>query len=440
MMAIGIFIGLCTVEVALFARFAKKKGFDRRESSFTRIILLAVFLILCVAGIIDWGMKWYALTLLLGIKALIGIGSLRRERAPNDYVKSKAVRRLLGSIALVVLVMIPPLVFPGYTQLKPTGSHSVGTTVFTWTDASRQDSFTTEEDRRKVTVQFWYPLAQGGENSEVLEGPFPLVVFSHGAFGFRMSNHSTFMELASNGYIVASIDHTHQAFMTKEADGTTILGDRGFINTAMQVENGTIKGEELYHIQEEWMALRSADMTFVLDQIRQQVASPTSKDLFHQIDSERIGVLGHSMGGATAAWIGRQDDAIDAVIVLDGTLMGEIIGFENGKEVLSNVPYPKPILNLFNEKHYQDGKAMGLEYANMLMHANASQSFQLVVEGSGHLNFTDLPLLSPFLAGLLGTGTVNPFYCMETTNAAVLQFMDYYLKGKGSSIPTFRML
>ncbi|NLE15647.1 MAG: hypothetical protein GX626_07230 [Spirochaetales bacterium] len=426
--------------MALFARFAKKKSFNALTRAVARITLFALFLIFCTLGFIDWGLKWYALSLLLGIKAILGIISLLRKKAPIDKKKNKTVPRLLGNIALIGMVMIPPLVFPGYKQPQPTGRHSVGTTVFTWTDASREDSFTEKEDRRRVTVQFWYPLAEAEENSEVPERPFPLIVFSHGAFGYRMSNHSTFLELASNGYVVASIDHTHQAFLTKEADGTTILGDREFINTAMQVENGRIEGEQLYRIQEAWMDLRSADMAFVLDQIRKHVASPTSQEPFDHMDIERIGVLGHSMGGATAAWIGREDDAIDAVIVLDGTLMGEIIGFEDGRELLTDVPYPKPILNLFNEKHFQDAQASGLEYANMLMHAKASQSFQMVILGSGHLNFTDLPLLSPFFAGLLGTGTVDPFYCMETTNAAVLAFMDYYLKGKGDPIPIFRML
>lgn len=89
--------------------------------------------------------------------------------------------------------------------------------VYTWTDENREDGFTPEADYRNITVQFWYPAVTPGESAPVLEGPFPLVAFSHGAFGYRMSNHSTFMESAGNGYIVASIDHTHQAFRTKES-------------------------------------------------------------------------------------------------------------------------------------------------------------------------------------------------------------------------------
>ena len=440
MIAIGIFIGLSVVEAVLYIRNSKKRGTGRRESSIVWIVIYAVFLALTFTGIIGWGFQWYGLGLLLAVKALFGVVFLLRHKAPAAYGKGKAIRRLIGSVMLFGFVTMPLLVFPQYEPLEPTGNHAIGTAVFTWTDIARDDGFTPEADHRKVSVQLWYPAVEAGENASVLEGPFPLVIFSHGAFGYRMSNHSTFMELASNGYIVASIDHTHQAFMTREADGTMVLGDMGFINTAMQVENGDIVGEDLYRLQEEWMALRSADMAFVLDQIRRQAASPTSAGVFHQLDIERIGVLGHSMGGATAAWLGRADDAIDAVIVLDGTLMGEIVGFENGKEVLSEVPYPKPILDVFNEAHYRDGAELGTEYANMRMHANASESFQLVIEGAGHLNFTDLPIVSPFLAGMLGTGTVDARYCMTATNSAVLEFLDYYVKDNGRPIPEFRML
>ena len=203
------------------------------------------------------------------------------------------------------------------------------------------------------------------------------------------------------------------------------------------------------------MALRSADLVFVLDQIRQYVASSSSTStststapppehsfmsIFQQIDIEKIGVLGHSMGGATAAWLGREDLAVDAVVVLDGTMMGEVTGFESDKYMFTKVPYPKPILNIFNERHYHDGKQLGLDYANMRIHANAPLSFQAVVQGAGHLNFTDLPLISPILGRMLGTGSVDARYCIQETNRAVLEFLDYYVKDKGSAIPVFRTL
>lgn len=434
MLALGIFLGLCCLEVVMY----KKRECWGRNTLRLRIVLFLLFVLLAGIRFIPWGFSWYLLGGLLAVRALISLLGLLKKSAPKARSKGKTAGNLVISIVLIGLSVIPLLLLPPPVPLQQTSSNAVGTMVYTWTDENREDVFTPEADYRNITVQFWYPAVTPGESAPVLEGPFPLVVFSHGAFGYRMSNHSTFMELAGNGYIVASIDHTHQAFMTKEADGRVVLGDTGFIQTAMHVENGEITGEALYQLQKDWMALRSCDMAFVLEQIRKRAALPTSNELFHQLDIECIGVLGHSMGGATAAWIGREDDAIDAVIVLDGTLMGEIVGFEQGKEVLTDVPYPKPILDVFNESHYADATAIGLDYANMRMQGNAFEAYQLVVEGSGHLNFTDLPLVSPLLASLLGTGSVDPRACMEITNTAVREFLDYHLKGEGIEIPPFR--
>jgi predicted dienelactone hydrolase len=53
-----------------------------------------------------------------------------------------------------------------------------------------------------------------------------------------------------------------------------------------------------------------------------------------------------------------------------------------------------------------------------------------VIRGSGHLNFTDLPLFSPALARMLGTGQADSRYCIETMNQIVLEFFNHTLKGR----------
>ena len=55
---------------------------------------------------------------------------------------------------------------------------------------------------------------------------------------------------------------------------------------------------------------------------------------------------------------------------------------------------------------------------------------EVIFNGAGHLNFTDLPLISPILARLLGVGEVNARECIENVNHVVLNWFDCYLKGK----------
>jgi dienelactone hydrolase len=308
------------------------------------------------------------------------------------------------------------------------------------TDTSREEYFTEEKDNRKVTIQYWYPSDKSGQTAA--EGKFPLVIFSHGAFGYRMSNYSTYQELASHGYIVCSIDHTYQAFMTKQEDGKTIIANLDFINSAMGAQMGAIEPEKVYEMEQEWMKLRTGDMAFVLDYIRKTAASANADAVYKSMDLQHIGLFGHSLGGATAAKIGRDDKDVDAVVVVDGTMMGEITGFQNGKEIATTVPYPKPIMNIYSDYHYDDALAAKDEYPNMVATRNALDAYQVVIKGSGHMNFTDLAIISPFLSKKLETGdkpiTVDPKYCIETTNADILQFFDHYLKDSKVEIPRER--
>ena len=181
-------------------------------------------------------------------------------------------------------------------------------------------------------------------------------------------------------------------------------------------------------------------MNFVLDSIWQKSSSGNVSGVFSRIDMDAIGLFGHSMGGATAAALGRERDEIDAVIVLDGTMMGETLSYPaSGREFLAT-PYPKPILNLFNEAHGSQAAVLGDTYPNTYMHTLSEQSYQVVVADSGHLNFTDLPLVSPLLAGLLGTGSVDAAECMQTTNALTLEFFDTFVKHRPSEIARVRYL
>ncbi|MDF2671847.1 MAG: platelet-activating factor acetylhydrolase, plasma/intracellular isoform [Clostridiales bacterium] len=433
---------LILVEIVFMVLSLLKKSNFKKEKHITSIILFLTFLLLVISPIINWGFQWFMLGLVLGIQALLGILFFVRKRSSSEPRK---IRLIFGSISKVLLIgitVLPVLIFPQYNDIKPTGEYPVGTKSYTLTDESREEYFTEEKDSRKITIQYWYPVDQSGRKESILRGKFPLVVFSHGSFGYRMSNYSTYQELASHGYIVCSIDHTYHAFMTKQEDGKTIIANMEFMNNAMKAENGEISDEETYKLTQEWLKLRIEDMTFVLDYIKKMTTSSNADAVYQSIDLEHIGLFGHSIGGATAAQIGREDEDVDAVIVVDGTMLGEIIGFENGQDIVTDIPYPKPIMNFYNESHYNVAIESQAVYANMVASRNALNSYQVVIKGSDHLSFTDLPIISPFLSKMLDTGAVDTSvdarYCIETTNEDILQFFDHYLKSSKVEIPKER--
>jgi len=97
------------------------------------------------------------------------------------------------------------------------------------------------------------------------DGPFPLVVVSHGYPGSRMFLTYLTENLASKGYVVAAIDHTDSVF------GQV----RGFTSTLLN---------------------RSADQLFTIEALEERSRRPG--DFLHGVlDASRAAIAGYSMGG-----------------------------------------------------------------------------------------------------------------------------------------------
>lgn len=106
---------------------------------------------------------------------------------------------------------------------------------------------------------------------ELADGPFPLVLFSHGFEGIRFQSFFHVAHLASHGFIVASPDH----------HGNTIPdGLAGVVDESTAVN-------------------RAFDMKFLMDRLLDS-GSASGMEYASSIDAERIGMSGHSYGGYEA--------------------------------------------------------------------------------------------------------------------------------------------
>ena len=143
---------------------------------------------------------------------------------------------------------------------------------------------------RPLTVEVWYPAEAGatgdttlkaflrdGSTEVALEGKairdaaheagdkdYPLVLISHGYPGNRFLLSHLAENLASKGYVVASIDHTDSTYRTQAAFGSTLVN-------------------------------RSLDQLFVLEQMAQLAASGGEFEGLY--DASNTGLIGYSMGG-----------------------------------------------------------------------------------------------------------------------------------------------
>ena len=143
---------------------------------------------------------------------------------------------------------------------------------------------------RPLPIQVWYPAAVDAEGSQVVEAymrdgetlinihgqgivdaeplesdeTFPLVIVSHGYPGNRFLMSPIAENLASKGYVVASIDHTDSTYSTIKPIQSSVVN-------------------------------RSNDQLFVLD----RVAAMAEEDGFLSglVDGDNAAILGYSMGG-----------------------------------------------------------------------------------------------------------------------------------------------
>jgi len=223
--------------------------------------------------------------------------------------KKRSVLHLVVPAFVVVWVFSSPVQAdnridaqrPDAPELAAYGDHEIGTRPLQLVnpdqlDVLALDAQTDQPDplptyNRELTVQMWYPSFPGATGSNALRaflrdpttevslygqatlwaapivntGPFPLVIISHGYPGNRFLMSHLAENIASKGYIVASIDHTDSTYRTQAAFGSTLRN-------------------------------RSLDQLFVLNEMAKR-NNDQGSFLHGLIDTNNTAIVGYSMGG-----------------------------------------------------------------------------------------------------------------------------------------------
>lgn len=346
---------------------------------------------------------------------------------------------------------------------ESTGPQPVGSTELHLVDSDRRDPWAADR-ARELMVSIWYParrakgyspqpympagvarsvdesgsfnLAEPGQvdwagirTEAAAVGPVdhregrPVVLYSPGLKVSRTLGTSTAVELASRGYVVVTMDHTYEAPAVEFPRGRVEL------QKPMSGIEGLKKAVDT----------RVRDTRFVLDQLAvlHRGRNPDAegrrlpKGLGKALDLERVGMYGHSGGGATAAETMRVDRRIDAGINMDGTLQ-------------------------FNDSEFLPVARRGLDRPFMLMgkanqtHLNKSswRSFwdrstgwkrDLSLEQGSHFSYTDAQSFVPALDERLDVpaqlreqyiGTVDPERSTAAQRAFITAFFDQHLRDR----------
>ncbi|WP_462411555.1 alpha/beta hydrolase family protein [Neobacillus sp. Marseille-QA0830] len=431
-MGIILLIVAGIIEIGLAVYAITTKSNQKRLRNWVRIgafIIFAVFV-----TIIKWSLRWVLPAAVLFILGIIAVISLLRNKEEKKYRPVGNIFKAVAMWVLIAITLMPAVIFPQHMAVAATGDYDVMTKSYTLTDDSRKETFVDSGENRKVNIEFWYP--------KKADGKVPLIVFSHGAFGIKASNTSTLENLASNGYVVVSIDHPYHSLYTRDADGKMTLADQGFMQEVDDVNNDVYDEEKSFELEQKWLKLRTDDINFVIDSIKQKADDQASDVVYRLIDTNEIGLIGHSLGGAAAAELGRDRDDIAAVINLDADLLGETLAVKDDKPVINKEVYPVPLLSIYTDtmKNLMDNvKEPDIVLPQQYISDTASDAYEVYIKGTNHLSLTDLPIVSPFLANMINGSTdksntehpADQYKVLETMNGLVLDFFNSYVKGDG---------
>ncbi|MBT2289084.1 dienelactone hydrolase family protein [Paenibacillus albidus] len=433
-MEILILVATLVFELAIAVYSIVTKQSRNKIKSWTRIAMFIGFMMLILGKVIVWEYTWglfAGLLFILAFKEMVAL--LRKHTHTPRYKAFSTVWKFLLLALTVVVTLVPALLFPQYRLPQVTGPYAVATATYTYVDKNRIEEFTDQEDNRFVNVEFWYP--------DQADGTYPLLVFSHGAFGIKASNTSTFTELASHGYVVVSIDHPYHSFYTVSEDGKVVTFNPEYMQ---EVNNANKEGGyslgEFFELTQKWMKLRTDDMDFVMDTILEQ-AGQKKDSVYERIDTQKIGVFGHSMGGAASVALSRERDDIDAVVNIDAPFFSELVYDKVTNELTAkSEAFTITLLNVYSDDVWiqLDSSSSYLPYiANRISNKNFKGAYNVHFKGAKHLSLTDLPLFSPLLANLLqgGKADIDKYYAIETQNELILRFFDYALKNQGQFAP-----
>ena len=275
---------------------------------------------------------------------------------------------------------------------------------------------------------------------------FPVLVFSHGYTGIPSAYTSLLEDLASHGYVVLSIVHPYEATAATLADGRVVslldqtgapvAGVRDVFaewgpedETTAAVTKSENADEKLRLLRGYLAGLTNThaaltrwvdDTKLVLDRIATLPPQSTGGRLAGRLDMTRLGVLGHSMGGVTAAQFCVDDRRCRAGLNLDGIPQyGTMI----------DKPTGRPFLMVYSARPGRLGAS------DEIYRRGARPYYRVEVRDTRHLDFSDMAFWGGPLRERPGPlGSIAPARVDEITRAIVREFFDQELLGRRSPL------
>ena len=243
----------------------------------------------------------------------------------------------------------------------------------------------------------------------------PIVIISPGQGASRQLYSGMAQSVASNGYLVISIDHPYDALVVEYPEGTLIYG----LNITTDAQNDL---DLATHVQ---------DVDFLLDQLdtRDSVQNviPGASCGFNV---SHVAMFGHSFGGATTAEAMLSDSRIAGGLNMAGTFYGSVVQL--------GLDRPFMLFDIPSSTRLKYGN-----FAETWSHLRGWK-LELSLTNAAHSTFMDILLLtrllgwSPFNSTSTGLGsvlgTLDGVRAFDVITTYVTAFVDFVQKGVESNL------
>ena len=360
------------------------------------------------------------------------------------------------------------------TLPAPTGPFAVGRTTYAWSDAAQADPLAPQPGTtRELLAWIWYPAAPPRPSQTVddyLPAPWRTalqrqtgvlltqfltrdlsrvrahsirdaevapqqcsypVIFMRAGLAALTTDYTTLAEdLASHGYVVVGFDAPYRSFVVVFPDGRVIA-------RAPQNNADLLGGPQQEQLANKLAQVWSADMGFAVDQLERLNESDPSGRFLGRLDMQRVGVFGHSLGGATALQFCHDDSRCKAGIDVDGAPLGKVIAegvtqpfmfllSDHSVESDSDASQPEAIRNAGTNIH------------SIYDRLPSDRRLMVMIRGAGHYMFSDngAMLKSPLVMHVMrsiGVVRLDGRRQIAVTAHYISTFFDVYLKGAPAS-------
>ncbi|KAI0533869.1 platelet-activating factor acetylhydrolase [Xylaria digitata] len=340
----------------------------------------------------------------------------------------------LSLFCVAAAVTADQILFP-----NTTGPHRVGSKILELVDYSRNDIYSPFPQPRDLMATLYYPIDDNQTtcdidtlytpqlgiyldllasaplgtfrkfalpycvNAPLARPDLPLVLFSHGYKGSRLLYAGFLQEFASHGFNVLAVDHTHDALVVEYPDGRVVY------NTLDENVAGAVEQD---------LEVRTQDMIFALNSMNNSTITSQIPGLSpRKLQTNRVGILGHSFGGSTTFQAAVNDTRFVAGTLLDGPFWG--FANQTGTDA--------PIMLLAALQ--PSSKDWITEWTTTWPRLRGFKRWFDVAE-TLHLSFDDLPLLAEILGADLSetVGNVTGTRMIEIESAFATSFFNQFLK------------